>query len=46
MPYALVTEKASEQIARARAVTVKHWLNEAGSDMYAEEIVDNFANVS
>ncbi|DBA71017.1 TPA: hypothetical protein ACH3X2_011447 [Trebouxia sp. C0005] len=44
LPYALVTEKASEQIARARAVTVKHWLNEAGSDMYAEEVVDNFAN--
>lgn len=45
LPYALVTEKAAEQIASARNVTVKRWLNEAGSDVYAEEILDNFANV-
>ena len=46
LPYALVTGKAAEQIASASNVTVKRWLNEAGSDVYAEEIVDNFAEVS
>ncbi len=40
-----MTEKAAQQIASARAVTVKRWLNEPGSHVYAEEVVDNFANV-
>lgn len=46
LPYALVTDKAAQQIDSARKVTVKQWLNEPGSEIYADEVVDNFANVS
>ena len=41
-----MTEKAAQQIASARTVTMKRWLNEPGSHVYAEEVVDNFASVS
>lgn len=46
LPYALVTDKAAQQIDSARKVTVKQWLNEPGSGVYADEVVDNFASVS